>query len=77
MNKILYSLILSESVIEAIDREADQKGATRSGLIDEILSEHVSVVTHEQQIRKIFRELTGWSQDILRSSARQTAVQSL
>ena len=80
MNKILYSLILSESVIEAIDREAAQKGATRSGLIDEILSEHVSVVTHEQQIRKIFRELdrlvAGHFEELSPTNSRSIALRS-
>lgn len=54
MNKSMYSLILSDDVIERIDMRAKLMNLSRSGLIDRILAEYVSVVTPEQRVKSIY-----------------------
>ena len=58
MKRSTYSLILMDDVVAAIDRLAAQQGTSRSKLINQILAEHVSCVTPEQQMRQIFACLT-------------------
>ena len=58
MKRSTYSLILMDDVVAAIDRLAAQQGTSRSNLINQILAEHVSCVTPEQQMRQIFACLT-------------------
>lgn len=53
MKKSVYSLILSDSVIEAIDRLAYTQGISRSAMVNEILAKTVSYTTPEMQIRQI------------------------
>ena len=45
MKKEVYSLVLSENVVAAVDRMAKERGANRSDLINQILAEYVSYVT--------------------------------
>ena len=66
MKKNMYSLILAEDVINAIDKLAEEENTNRSNLINEILAEYVSVTTPEKRINDIFhgiedlfRQLTG------------------
>lgn len=54
MKKSVYSLVLSDDVIEAIDRLAYGKGASRSAVINEILAEAVSYTTPEKRMNDIF-----------------------
>ena len=61
MKRSTYSLILMDDVVAAIDRLAAQQGTSRSNLINQILAEHVSCVTPEQQMRQIFACLTQLS----------------
>lgn len=53
MKKSTYSLILSEDVVEAVDRLAYSMKTSRSNLINEILAKHVSYVTPERRMREI------------------------
>ena len=62
----MYSLILAEDVINAIDKLAEEENTNRSNLINEILAEYVSVTTPEKRINDIFhgiedlfKQLTG------------------
>jgi hypothetical protein len=57
MKKNLYSLILAEEVVDAIDRIAVQNKTNRSHLINEILAEYVSLTTPEKRISGVFREI--------------------
>lgn len=66
MKKNMYSLILAEDVINAIDKLAEEENTNRSNLINEILAEYVSVTTPEKRINDIFhgiedlfKQLTG------------------
>lgn len=56
MKKNVYSLILSEDVVAAIDKLAYMKGMSRSGLINEILASTVSYKTPEMLIRETLEE---------------------
>lgn len=58
MKRSVYSLILSDDVIEAIDNMAYSLGTSRSNLINQILAEKVSLITPEQRIKTIFKEIS-------------------
>ena len=54
MKKNMYSLMLAEDVIRAIDELAAEQGTNRSNLINQILAEHVSLVTPEKHVGRVF-----------------------
>ncbi len=54
MKKTMYSLMLAEDVIGAIDRLAEEKGTNRSNLVNQILAEYVSMTTPEKHVQNIF-----------------------
>ncbi|MBE7048989.1 MAG: hypothetical protein E7393_06480 [Ruminococcaceae bacterium] len=57
MKKSVYSLVLTDGVVEAADQLAYQKGMSRSALIDEILAQALSCITPEMRMRGIFISL--------------------
>ena len=57
MKKNVYSLVLSEDVVRAIDACAYREGTNRSALINRILAEYVSYTTPEMRMRRIFEEM--------------------
>lgn len=57
MKKTLYSLMLSDDVVREIDALAHRQGTSRSSLINQILAEHVDLVTPERRIRDIFSQM--------------------
>ena len=57
MKKNLYSLILSEDVVRAVDTLAYREGSNRSALINRILAEYVSYTTPEMRVKEVFSEL--------------------
>ncbi len=54
MKKNMYSLMLAEDVINAIDALANEKNTNRSNLVNQILAEYVSLTTPEKHVRNIF-----------------------
>lgn len=54
LSKSMYSLILSDEVIERIDSMAKLRNLSRSGLIDQVLAQYTSVVTPEQQMKDLY-----------------------
>ena len=54
LKKSVYSLVLMDDVIKAVDREAYKRGTSRSDLINQILAEQLSCVTPEMRMREIF-----------------------
>lgn len=64
MNKSVYSLVLMDDVIQAVDAEAYRRGTSRSNLINQILAEHLSCITPEMRMQEIFCSLT----DLISSS---------
>lgn len=57
MGKSVYSLVLSDDVVEAVDRAAYAQGTSRSNFINQVLAEYLSFVTPEKQMRDIFDAL--------------------
>ena len=57
MQKSLYSLILSDSVISKIDMLALKQGTNRSNMINMILADYVSLTTPEMHIENVFRQM--------------------
>ena len=53
MKKSIYSVVLSEDVVNEIDRMAYRLGTNRSGLINQILAEYVAYETPEKKNREI------------------------
>lgn len=63
MKKAVYSLVLSEDVVEAVDRMAYARGTSRSNLINQLLADAVGYVTPERRMAEILqtlsRQMTG------------------
>ena len=57
MKKSVYSLVLMDDVVEAIDRLAYERNTNRSNLINQILAESVNFITPEMRMRDIFTQL--------------------
>ena len=53
MKKTLYSLMLSDEVVRAVDAMAHRLGTNRSNLINQILAEYVDLVTPERRINQV------------------------
>jgi len=83
MAKNMYSLMLTEEIVSAIDRLAAAAGTSRSALINSILAEYVSYRTPEMRMRDMFdrmeRQLTkaGEMQAMLRSSDTLFSLRSM
>ena len=60
MKKSVYSLVLMDEVVEAIDQLAYAKGTSRSQLINELLAEKVALSTPQQRLQKVFEELSTY-----------------
>jgi predicted transcriptional regulator len=54
MGKSVYSIVLSDEVVEAVDALAYRMNTSRSNLINQILAERVSFTTPEMRMREIF-----------------------
>ena len=54
MAKNVYSLVLLDNVVDAVDQLACERSTSRSGLINQILAEYLSCPTPESRIRDIF-----------------------
>lgn len=57
MGKSVYSLVLTDRLVEEVDRLAYARGTSRSNLINQILAEALSFVTPEKRISDIFSRL--------------------
>ncbi len=71
MKKTLYSLMLSEDVIRAVDERAHQLGLSRSGLVNQILAQSLklSVATPESRINDIFQQMEALMAPVKRVGA--------
>lgn len=54
MPKSVYSLVLMDEVVDAVDRLAYERRLSRSSLINRILADYLSCPTPESRIRDIF-----------------------
>lgn len=62
MGKSVYSIVLSDEVVAAVDELAYRAGTSRSNLINQILAEKVSYTTPEMRMKQIF-SLVGQTLD--------------
>jgi hypothetical protein len=53
----MYSLMLSEDIVSAIDRLAYEAGTNRSNMINSILAEYISYKTPEMRIKTLFETI--------------------
>lgn len=60
MKKSVYSLVLMDDVVEAIDEMAYSLHTNRSSLINQILAEKVAMVTPEQQLQRVFDQISEY-----------------
>lgn len=56
MAKSVYSIVLSDAVVELVDALAARQGVSRSAAINSILAAHLSMTTPEQQMRGILAQ---------------------
>lgn len=59
MGKSVYSLILSDEIVEKVDEKAAMLGTNRSAMINEILAKYVSYVTPEQEAKQLYRLISS------------------
>ena len=59
MQKSVYSLVLMDDVVAAVDRLAYQQGTSRSNMVNRILAEYTQMVTPEQRIQDIFSAISA------------------
>ncbi len=57
MKKSMYSLMLSDEVVSAIDRLAYEGGTNRSNLVNRILAEYVSYRTPEMRMKDMLAQI--------------------
>lgn len=60
MKKSVYSLVLMDDVVEAIDEMAYSLHTNRSSLINQILAEKVAMVTPKQQLQRVFDQISEY-----------------
>lgn len=66
MKKSVYSIVLSDDVVEAVDRLAVRHGMSRSGLINQILAEKLCCETPEMQMQSVFSVLEKQMNELFR-----------
>lgn len=60
MSKSVYSLVLSDEIVRAIDSLAYRMNTSRSALIDRILAEKLSMQTPEIRMRNIMENISSF-----------------
>lgn len=64
MNRNVYSLVLLDEIVEAVDRMAYERNTSRSSLINQILAEYLSCPTPEMRMKDIFESVEQTIRDI-------------
>ena len=62
MAKTVYSIVLDDEVVRAVDALAGSQGLSRSAAINRILAQHVQMDTAEQRIQDVFAVLEQMAQ---------------
>jgi len=57
MKKSVYSLMLFDEIVEKVDELAYINNTNRSQLINDILAEHIGLITPEQKIQRVLEQL--------------------
>lgn len=82
MSKSVYSIVLSDEVVAAVDRVAYENGLSRSAMIDRLLAQAVSCVTPEMRMQEIFSQVeqlltvSGVFQPMLQPSKSMMSLRS-
>lgn len=63
MKKSVYSLVLMDDVVKAIDQMAYEQNTSRSNLINQLLAQEVMLVTPEMRMKDIFDKIIGVMED--------------
>lgn len=72
MNKSIYSLVLSDEVVEAVDALARTVGLSRSAMINRILAERVAFVTPEMRLQEVLESLARSMNDAFMLAEKPT-----
>lgn len=59
MSKSVYSMVLTDEVVQEIDKLAYKNNTNRSNMINRILADYVSYTTPEMKINDIFRHVSA------------------
>ncbi len=59
MGNSIYSLVLSDEVVDAVDALAHGNGLSRSAMINRILAERVAMTTPEMRLQEILEAVRG------------------
>lgn len=79
MHKSIYSLVLADEVVAAVDRMAYELHTSRSNLINQILAERLSCTTPEMRMQAVFarmEELANQFRILEQTSAHMLSLQS-
>ena len=79
MHKSIYSLVLADDVVAAVDEMAYRLHTSRSNLINQILAERLSCVTPEMRMQAVFsrmEELANSFRILEQTSAHMLSLQS-
>ncbi len=57
MKKTLFSLMLDEDVVRAVDQLAHRRGCSRSALVNQLLAEELNLMTPERRIGEVLQAL--------------------
>lgn len=63
MGNSIYSLVLSDEVVDAVDALAHGNGLSRSAMINRILAERVAMTTPEMRLQEILEAVRGAMDD--------------
>lgn len=66
MKKHTYSIVLTDTVVQEVDRLAAQKGTNRSTMMNQILADYFSCKTPEKQMASVFSMIEQQMQNIFR-----------
>ncbi len=72
MKRSVYSLVLMDDVVKAVDEEAYRLGTSRSNLINQIVAEHLSCITPEMRMREIFNSVTEFASSSFKIQQQQS-----
>lgn len=73
MKRSVYSLVLMDEVIKAVDEQAYRLGTSRSNLINQILAQQLSCVTPEMRMREIFDSVSELIDSAFRIQQQRSA----
>ena len=59
MGNSIYSLVLSDEVVDAVDALAHGNGLSRSAMINRILAERVALTTPEMRLQEVLEAVRG------------------